>query len=63
MTVHEMMRTCWKKHEKQARVHVAADSIQGGGGGGGGVREEFSLNHVCCQMHPGNTGSVLEEVN
>ena len=29
MTVHEMMRTRSKKHEKQPRVHVAAYSIQG----------------------------------
>ena len=33
MTVHEMMRTRWKKHEKQPHVHVAvhvaAYSIQG----------------------------------
>ena len=29
MTVHEMMRTCWKKHKKQPRVHADAYSIQG----------------------------------
>ena len=52
-TMHEMMRTFWKKHEKQPHVHVAAYSIQG---------RIFSQSRLLPDAS-GNTGSVLEEVN